>query len=207
MGQGGPCFLVVFTIGVCRMVDKEDLVREMLGSIGEDVSRDGLCATPRRVVKAWRELYSGYGKNPEDVFTLFDHSGHDGLVLLKGCEFISTCEHHMLPFYGRAYIGYLPSNKIVGISKLARLVDIFARRLQNQERIGDQVTDAIMEHVEARGAICVLEGRHTCMIARGVEKQNSIMVTASIRGALKEDQALRSEFYSLITPSMSAGIA
>lgn len=176
-----------------------ELVKRMLVFIGENPDRDGLVDTPSRVVRAWGDLFSGYNKKPQDVITNFENDNkYDELVILKNIEFYSTCEHHILPFYGVAHIAYLPSDKIVGISKLARLLDIYTKRLQVQERIGQQVVDAIMEHLNARGAACVIEAKHMCMSCRGVQKQGSSMVTSSLRGECKQNSMLRAEVLSLL---------
>jgi GTP cyclohydrolase I len=176
----------------------QNIVR-ILEYIGEDVHRDGLRDTPRRVIKSYGEIFSGYHRNPKDLFTVFEEPNCDTMVVLKDIEFYSTCEHHMLPFYGKAHVAYIPNNrKIVGISKLARLVDLFARRLQVQERIGNQVTDALMEHLQPLGAACVIEAAHMCMKCRGVGKQNSVMTTSSLTGVFKTDMSVRTEFMNFI---------
>lgn len=176
------------------------IVKELLSTFkGEDIARNGLRDTPKRVAKAWEALLSGYAQDIGKIFTFFDREGYDEVVLLRNCEFISVCEHHMLPFFGKAHIAYLPGdNHVLGISKLARLLDMYARRLQNQERIGEQVTKALMGFGKARGAACILEAKHLCMMARGVEKKNSSMVTASLQGSFKTDHAARNELYQLI---------
>lgn len=176
------------------------LLQRMLTLIGEDPSREGLKDTPKRILKSWEELYSGYNKNPEDVLTVFNAEGYNQMIVLKDIELYSTCEHHLLPFYGKAHVAYLPNpnGKIVGISKLARLVDIYARRLQIQERIGEQVTEALMNLLGAQGAACVIEASHMCMRMRGVEKQNSIMVTSSMKGVFLSDGIVRNEFQNFI---------
>lgn len=177
----------------------EDNITRLLQYIGEDPARDGLKDTPRRVIKSYSELYGGYGKDPKDIFTVFENDGYNSMVILKDIELHSTCEHHMLPFYGKAHVAYIPNDgKIVGISKLARLVDIFAKRLQVQERIGEQVTKALMEYLDPKGAACVIEAKHMCMCARGVGKQNSVMVTSSLKGEFMNDQAVREEFLNFI---------
>ena len=177
----------------------EDSLREQLIFIGENPDREGLRATPDRIVRSWEELYSGYDKDPEDMMTTFSADGHDQMVILKDIELYSMCEHHMLPFFGKAHVAYIPGSKIVGISKLARLVDIYARRLQIQERIGDQVTDALMEFLKPKGAACVIEAVHMCMRMRGVAKQQSVMVTSSLRGAfLDNGSGSREELMSRI---------
>lgn len=178
----------------------ENSIENILKHIGEDLSRDGLRDTPRRVVKSYQELFSGYGKDPKEMMTTFQNDGkYQSMVVLRDIELYSVCEHHMLPFYGRAHVAYIPDNgKIVGISKLARLVDIFARRLQVQERIGEQVTNAIIDTLNPKGAACVIEATHMCMLMRGVGKQNSVMVTSSLKGEFYTDVAVREEFMSLI---------
>ena len=180
------------------MTDKERIIYNLLLAIGEDPEREGLKDTPKRIVKSWEELYSGYNKNPKDLLTVFNAGTYDQIILLKDIEFYSTCEHHMLSFSGKAHVAYLPNKKIIGISKLARLVDIYARRLQIQERIGEQVTTALMKYLKPKGAACVLEAGHLCMKCRGANKQNSIMVTSSLKGVFKEDMKAREELLRLI---------
>jgi len=175
----------------------DDSVIRQLQFIGEDPTREGLVETPKRVVKSWDKIYGGYDQKPEDVLKIFEEGACDEMVLLKDIEFYSTCEHHMLPFYGTAHIAYIPDKKIVGISKLARLLEIYTRRLQIQERIGDQVTGTLMEQLAPKGAACILEAQHFCMTSRGVEKQNSIMVTSSLKGAFLDDRSARAEFIQL----------
>jgi GTP cyclohydrolase I len=179
-----------------------DNVIRILQFIGEDPTREGLLKTPDRVVKSWGEIFGGYKQDPASVFTTFEPDGYTQLVLLKGIEFYSTCEHHMLSFSGKAHIGYIAQDRIIGISKLARLLDVYARRLQVQERIGQQVTQAIMKYLQPAGAACIIEAEHLCMRCRGVEKQNSIMVTSSLTGRFLEDsdagRAARAEFMGLI---------
>jgi len=176
----------------------EKLVRDQLTMIGENPDREGLQKTPYRIVKMWDEIFSGYDKKPEDVLTVFDADGYDQIILLKDIELYSMCEHHMLPFYGRAHVAYVPWRKIVGISKLARLVDIYAKRLQIQERIGEQVTDALMRLLDPKGAACIIEATHMCMRMRGVEKQNSVMVTSSLGGVFLTKPEAREELMQLI---------
>lgn len=184
------------------MITREDNmlanIKEQLQFIGEDVDREGLLDTPKRVIKAMSELYSGYGKDPKDILTAFSSDGCDQIVLLKDIEFFSTCEHHLMNFFGTAHVAYIPGDKVIGISKLARLVDIYARRLQIQERIGEQVTTALMEILQPKGAACILTATHLCMRARGVGKQHSIMVTSSMKGAFFSNIAARQELLQLI---------
>ena len=176
------------------------ILSDQLTYIGEEPNREGLQQTPNRVIKSWKELYSGYGKKATDVMTTFSADGHDQMIILKDIELYSMCEHHMLPFYGKAHVGYLPNpeGKIVGISKLARLVDIYARRLQIQERIGEQVVSDLMKYLNPLGAVCVIEATHMCMRMRGVGKQNSTMVTSAVSGVFRQEPAVRNEFFSLI---------
>jgi GTP cyclohydrolase I len=174
-------------------------VMRTLQWIGENPGREGLVDTPQRVERMYGEIFRGYHQKPEDVLTVFDSDGYDQIVLLKDIEVYSMCEHHMMPFFGKAHVAYIPGKKIVGISKLARLVDIYARRLQIQERIGLQVTDALMNMLQPLGAACIIEASHLCMRMRGVEKQNSTMVTSSLRGCFLTDQAVRQELMYLIS--------
>ena len=178
----------------------ELIVRDMLELIGDDPAREGLLETPHRVVKSWRELFAGYGKDPAAVLKTFEGGGYDQIVLLKDIEMYSTCEHHLQPFVGKAHIAYVPDKRVVGISKLARLLEVFTRRLQIQERIGEQITDALMDHLKPKGAACIIEARHFCMCARGVGKQHSMMITSSLRGIFLENQSTRSELMGLIRP-------
>lgn len=173
-------------------------VRVILEQIGDNPLREGLKETPHRVVKSWNELFSGYNQDPAKVMKVFQDGACDEMVVAKNIEFFSMCEHHMLPFFGKAHIAYLPNKKVIGISKLARILEIYSRRLQIQERIGQEVTKALVEHLTPLGAACVLEAKHFCMICRGVNKQHSEIVTSSLTGAFKSDPAVRSEFYSLI---------
>lgn len=179
---------------------KEALVKSMLRVIGEDPDRPGLIETPVRVVRAWSEWFSGYDKDPADVFKTFDpESDSPGqLVLLRNIEFYSMCEHHMAPIVGVAHLAYVPDRKVLGISKLARLLDIFAKRLQIQERIGEQVTSALMKHLAPKGAACIITAKHLCIASRGVNKQNSEMVTSSLTGCFLEEGSARSELMQLI---------
>ena len=176
----------------------ENILRQ-IEYIGEDPNRSGLIDTPKRVVKAWDEIFAGYSQNPQDVFTTFDEKEQiGGLVYLKNIEFFSMCEHHMLPFYGQAHIGYIPNGPVIGISKLARLLDIYARRLQIQERIADQVTNDIMQYLKPLGAACIIEAKHLCIACRGVKKQHSIMGYSSVKGVFMDKPEARAEFMQLI---------
>jgi GTP cyclohydrolase I len=174
------------------------LIRTLISEIGDDPEREGLKDTPKRFVRAWQELYCGYWEKPEELLTVFDCGTYDQIVLLKDCEMYSMCEHHMLPFYGKAHVAYIPNKKVIGISKLARLLEIYSRRLQIQERIGEEVTGALMTYLQPKGAACIIEARHLCMCARGVGKQNSIMVTSSMKGAFLNDPSAKQELMTLI---------
>ena len=172
----------------------------LLRFIGEEPERDGLRDTPARVVKAWREMTAGYAEDPAEILSrTFDESS-DELVILRGISFYSTCEHHLLPFYGQAVVGYLPG-KVVGISKLARLVECFAKRLQVQERMTRQIADAVEKHLEARGVGVVLRAHHLCMGCRGVRQEETEMVTSAMLGTLRTDATSRAEFLRLCRQS------
>lgn len=177
----------------------EGLVEQMLTELGEDPARDGLKRTPLRVAKAMDFLTSGYQTSVEEVINgaLFEDDT-DEMVIVKDIEFYSLCEHHMLPFFGKAHIGYLPDGKIIGLSKLARIVDLFARRLQVQERMTGQIAEALMDILEARGVAVLVEGQHFCMMMRGVQKQDSSTVTKVMRGEFKSDPQRRQEFLQLV---------
>jgi GTP cyclohydrolase IA len=178
--------------------DVEDHVTRILQYIGDDPKRDGLIETPGRVVRSWGELFGGYKLNAADVLCKeFDVDGYDEMIICRNIDFYSTCEHHMQPFYGRAHVGYIPSKKVVGLSKLARLVDVFARRLQIQERLTSQIADAMEKHLSPLGVAVLIEATHFCMVCRGVRKQNSAMTTSSLKGRLTE-AAPRAEFLSLV---------
>ena len=176
----------------------EDNIRRLLQYIGEDVEREGLQETPSRVVKSFEEIYAGYNQNPEDVIKTFAEGACDEMVIAKDIEFFSNCEHHMLPFFGRAHIAYIPNKRVIGVSKMARLLDIFARRLQIQERLTQQVTDAMDEHLNPLGSACVLVASHQCMTCRGVEKQHSKMITSSLTGVFRKKPEVRQEFMQFI---------
>ena len=176
----------------------DDATIRLLQFIGEDPSREGLRETPRRVARAWRTLTRGYRQNPEHFMTTFVEGACDEMVILRDIELYSICEHHLMPFFGKAHVAYIPDGKVIGISKLARLVDVFARRLQIQERIGDQVTEAIMKHLKPLGAACVIEAQHLCMMSRGIQKQHSSMITSSLRGVFREKSEARAELMGLI---------
>jgi GTP cyclohydrolase I len=180
-------------------VSTEALVRELLVRLGEDPERDGLERTPQRVVKALKYLTQGYQMSLDTVLggALFDVP-YDEMVIVKDIEVFSLCEHHMLPFFGRCHVAYVPSGKVIGLSKLPRVVDMFARRLQVQERLTTQIADTIMELIEPQGVGVVIEARHLCMMMRGVEKQHSSAVTSHMLGVFRDQQQTRHEFLSLV---------
>jgi len=178
----------------------ERAVREILIAIGEDPDRDGLIDTPARVARAYAEQFSGLSQHPEDVLgTVFD-ADHDELILVRDIEVYSTCEHHLVPFFGKAHVAYIPNEKgqITGLSKLARLVDVYARRPQVQERMTSQIADALMRVLEPRGALVVIEAEHLCMSMRGVRKPGAKTVTSAVRGCIRDSARTRAEAMSLL---------
>ena len=188
--------------GAVREFDQkraEDAVRELLIAVGENPDREGLRETPARVARAYEEIFAGLRQEPEDVLTTTFDLGHDEMVLVKDIELVSCCEHHLLPFHGVAHVGYIPAanGKITGLSKLARLVDVYARRPQVQERLTTQVADALMRILDARGVIVVVEAEHMCMSVRGIRKPGAKTLTSAVRGQLR-DAATRAEALSLI---------
>ena len=176
-------------------------VRTLLDEIGEDPARDGLLKTPERVDKSLRFLTRGYHMSVREVIgdAMFEET-HQSMILVRDIELYSLCEHHMLPFFGRAHVAYIPNGKIVGLSKLPRIVEVFARRLQVQERLTDQVADAIMDVLHPQGVGVVVDCVHLCMAMRGVEKQNSRTVTSALRGVFRDDPRTRDEFLRLVSP-------
>jgi GTP cyclohydrolase I len=180
-------------------MDGHQIIKEFLKLIGENPDREGLLDTPKRVVKSWKELYKGYSQNPKEILsTVFEDGSCDEMVILKNIEFSSMCEHHVLPFRGKAHIAYLPNGKVVGLSKLARLVDCFAKRLQIQEKMTQQVANEINTHLNPKGVAVILEAHHQCMSCRGVGKQNSTMITSSMIGKFRDDHMVRNEFLTLV---------
>ena len=177
----------------------QDLYREMIRRVGEDPMRDGLLRTPERMEKSMTFLTRGYQQTVSDVLhdALFDVD-YDEMVIVKDIEFFSLCEHHLLPFFGKAHVAYVPSGKVIGLSKTARLVDVFARRLQVQERLTRQISDAIEEAIKPQGVAVVLEAQHMCMMMRGVEKQHSHTITSAMLGVFKTQLQTRNEFLSLV---------
>jgi GTP cyclohydrolase I len=179
----------------------EDHVYELLKFVGEDPDREGLLSTPERVVRALSFLTEGYQKDVDELFNnAFFTEEYDEMVLVKDIEFYSLCEHHMLPFFGRAHVAYLPRKKIVGLSKIPRLVDVFARRLQVQERMTKEIAEMMREKLDPHGVAVVVEARHLCMVMRGVEKQHSYMTTSHMLGKFRDDHSTRLEFMNLIVP-------
>jgi GTP cyclohydrolase I len=178
----------------------ERAVREILFAIGEDPGRDGLAETPARVARAYAEQFSGLSQRPEHVLTTVFDADHDELILVRDIELYSTCEHHLVPFFGFAHVGYIPNEKgqITGLSKLARLVDVYAHRPQVQERMTSQIADALMEVLEPRGALVVIEAEHLCMSMRGVRKPGAKTVTSAVRGIMRDSDRTRAEAMSLL---------
>jgi len=177
----------------------ENAVKTMMQSVGEDVTREGLLKTPERVFKAYKFMFGGYEQNPQEVLesALFT-SSNDEMVLIKDIELYSTCEHHLLPIIGRAHVAYIPDGKVVGLSKIPRVVDIFSRRMQIQEQLTEQIADAIMKTIQPKGVAVVIQARHMCMEMRGVEKINSTTTSSALRGLFKRDEKTRLEFFNLI---------
>ena len=185
----------------------DTLIRQLLVELGEDPDRDGLKKTPERVAKAMRFLTRGYQEDVETVINgaIFQED-HNEMVVCKDVDFFSLCEHHMLPFFGKAHVAYIPNGRIVGLSKLARVVEVFSRRLQVQERLTVQIARTINEVLQPQGVAVVLEGVHLCMVMRGVEKQNSSTITSSMLGVFNENAATRAEFFSLIRHKGTVGL-
>jgi GTP cyclohydrolase I len=177
----------------------EELARELLVRLGEDPGRDGLLRTPERMARALQYLTKGYQEDPEKILkgALFEVS-YDEMVIVKDIEMFSLCEHHMLPFYGKVHVAYIPNGRVIGLSKIPRLIDVFARRMQVQERLTTQIAGTIQRAIEPQGVGVVIEARHLCMMMRGVEKQHSAAVTSSMLGVFRDEQDTRQEFLSLI---------
>ena len=177
----------------------ESIILDLLKEIGEDPEREGLQKTPHRVAKSWTTFVKGYKQTPEEVVgdAVFNEQC-DEVIAVKNIDFFSLCEHHLLPFKGVAHVGYLPEKKIIGLSKIPRIVDIYARRLQIQERLTQQVADALQDGLNPKGVAVVIEAEHLCMQMRGVEKKSSFMITSAVRGAFRENNKTREEFLSII---------
>lgn len=176
----------------------EKLYAQILEEIGEDSSREGLKDTPKRIAKSFEKLFGGYDKSAKDIATQFDGENYDEMIICKEIHFFSTCEHHMQPFFGTVSIGYIPGKKIIGLSKLPRIVEIFARRLQNQERLTMQIAKSLNDLIKPKGVGVVIKAKHLCMMARGVEKTSASMTTSSCLGLFKTNSKTRSEFLRLI---------
>ena len=191
---------------VLKDVSTEEIYREVLRRIGEDPTRDGLLRTPERVEKSMAYLTKGYREDPLQLLrgALFDVD-YDEMVIVKDVEMFSLCEHHLLPFFGKVHVAYIPKGKVVGLSKIARLVEIFSRRLQVQERMTRQIADAIQDAIAPQGVGVVIEARHLCMMMRGIEKQNSSTVTSAMVGCFQNKET-RAEFLSLARPAMHTGM-
>ena len=183
-------------------IDKERLeqiTKELLEIVGEDTNREGLLKTPTRVAKSWEFLSQGYNQDLDEIVNgaLFEEAAKD-MVIVKDIEFYSLCEHHLIPFYGKAHVGYIPNGKIIGLSKIPRIIDFYARRLQVQERLTNQIATCIQDLLNPKGVAVIMEGRHFCMLMRGVQKQNSIASTSSMLGTIKEKSSTRNEFLKLV---------
>ena len=176
--------------------DAEHTVAKMIEHLGDNPTREGLLDTPKRVVKSWKTLYGGYNQKPEEVLKTNFSVACDEMIISKDIEFYSTCEHHMLPFFGKAHIAYIPRSNVVGLSKLSRLLEVYARRLQIQERLTNQIADGIMNVMNPLGAGVIIEAKHFCMVCRGVQKKNSTMITSAIRGLFKSAE-VKNEFHNL----------
>ena len=187
-------------LAVDRLEEMERIFGDLLDAVGEDRSRQGLLKTPARAARAFEFITAGYRQSVEEVVNgaIFDSDASE-IVMVKDIELYSMCEHHLLPFIGRAHVAYMPNGKVIGLSKIARIVDVFARRLQIQEQLTTQVADALMSSLHPSGVAVVIEAKHLCMMMRGVEKQNSIMKTSCLLGVFKEDARTRSEFLSLLS--------
>jgi GTP cyclohydrolase I len=184
-----------------------DLVREMIVRLGEDPSREGLALTPDRVHKAYEFLTRGYNEDPEAMLKkALVTVSYDEMVIVKDVEMFSLCEHHMLPFFGKVHVAYIPNGKVIGLSKIPRLIEIFSRRLQIQERLTTQIAETIQKAVQPQGVGVVIEARHLCMMMRGVEKQHSAAVTSSMLGCFRDEQETRNEFLSLIRARAGNGM-
>lgn len=172
-----------------------DFFIDFFNKIGENPNREGLLNTPNRVIKSWDKLYSGYNKDPKEILqNTFSEHKCDEMIVLKNIEFYSMCEHHILPFFGTISFGYIPDNKIIGISKLVEVVNIFAKRLQIQENLTTQIADTFMDELKPRGVMVVTEATHLCMIMQGIESKNAKLITSAVRGVFKDDARSRTEF-------------
>ncbi|RCK77319.1 MAG: GTP cyclohydrolase I [Ignavibacteriae bacterium] len=189
-----------------KKIDKnalEENVRKMLEILGEDINREGLLKTPSRVAKAWELFMSGHHIDAKEILSsaVFKEK-YNEMVVVKDIDFFSMCEHHLLPFYGKAHVAYIPDGKIIGLSKIPRLVEVFSRRLQVQERMTQEIADSLFEILEPDGVGVVIEARHLCMMMRGVEKQNSVATTSAMLGSFREDEKTRNEFLKIISTKL-----
>lgn len=196
--------LKTFDVSTLPKVDvttaaREQSIRMMLAALGENPDREGLQGTPKRVIKAWSEMCKGYSVKASDFLTTFENEGYDAMVLDGPIKFYSTCEHHLLPFWGTAWVAYIPDKRLVGLSKLARIVEMYSRRLQNQERLTSQVVDTLMDATKGKGAACLIRAQHMCRMARGVSQDDAMMTTSTLRGAFLSTPATRAEFFALAT--------
>ena len=175
-----------------------DKIKDIISFIGDNPKREGLKGTPLRMIKSWDRLFGGYKQDPIEILKTFKEGSCSEMVILRNVDFYSTCEHHFLPFFGQIAIGYIPNGKVLGVSKLVRLIEIYSRRLQIQERMVAEIADTLMNHLQPLGVMVICKAQHFCMMARGVEKQNSEMVTSAIRGVFQKEMEARDEFLKLI---------
>jgi len=188
-------------------METKELIHQLLINLGEDPEREGLLATPDRVARAWEHLTVGYRTTAEEILgNAIFHENHDEMIVVRDIELYSLCEHHMLPFIGKAHVAYIPDGKIIGLSKIPRIVDMFSHRLQVQERLTTQIADTLEQVIEPQGVAVVIEAVHLCVLMRGVEKQSSKMVTSSMRGVFKSDERTRAEFLRLVGPTTRGGL-
>ncbi len=194
-----PDALALATLPEKESDPMQGLVQDLLSKLGENPQREGLQKTPERVARAWKFLTSGYEQSCQEILNgaLFSVE-YDEMVIVRDIELYSMCEHHLLPFFGKCHVAYLPSNKVIGLSKIPRLVDMFARRLQVQERLTQQIAQTVTKWINPKGVAVVIEARHLCMMMRGVEKQNSSMITSAMLGQFRDDQRSRDEFLELV---------
>lgn len=176
----------------------ENNIAEVMTYLGEDITREGLVETPKRVRKALLEVCAGYTMDPKEVFKTFDSNGYDQIVLLKNVHFFSMCEHHMFPFYGTASIAYIPNKRVIGISKLARLLEIYSKRLQIQERLCEQITSDLEKYLQPKGSACVIKATHMCMNMCGIKTRDAEMVTSSLKGVFLEEPSCKAELFNML---------
>lgn len=176
----------------------ENNIAEVMTYLGEDITREGLVETPKRVRKALLEVCAGYAMDPKEVFKTFDSDGYDQIVLLKNVHFFSMCEHHMFPFYGTASIAYIPNKRVIGISKLARLLEIYSKRLQIQERLCEQITSDLEKYLQPKGSACIIKATHMCMNMRGIKTRDAEMVTSSLKGVFLEEPSCKAELFNML---------